>query len=94
MNPALLITTVATNAAKGHEWERTYYCKPYTPRPRPDCVVSVSIKTDSYVTVESSIKPDVVDIRFRNENGLDELNEFIRKLIKARDRLDAGLKEN
>ena len=92
MNPALIISTVATNATKGHEWDRTFYCKPCPPR--PDYVVSVALKLSSDVDVVPSVAYDTIDIRFRNENGLDELNEFIRKLIKARDSLDAGLKES
>lgn len=94
MNPALIAATVAMNANKNTEFNRTYYCipLPYPPKPRPDCAVSVTLKLDSNVSAEPSVINDAIDIRFRNEEGLDELNEFIRKLIKARDSLERGIK--
>ena len=92
MNPALIAATVAMNANKNLEFNRTYYCIPYPPKPRPERVVSVNLKLDSYVSVEPCVIPDTIDIRFRNEEGLNELDEFIRKLIKARDNLERSIK--
>ena len=92
MNPALIVSTVATNANKSLEFNCTYYFSPYTPKPRPEYAVAVTLKLDSNVSAEPSVINDAIDIRFRNEEGLDELNEFIRKLIKARDNLERSIK--
>lgn len=92
MNPALIVATVAMNANRNTEFNRTYYCIPYPPKPRPEYAVAVTLKLDSNVSAEPSVINDAINIRFRNEEGLDELNEFIRKLIKARDNLERGIK--
>lgn len=95
MNPALLVTTTATNANKGSklsEWERTIYFSHYTPKPRPEYAVAVTLKLDNYVSAEPSVIDDAIDIRFRNEEGLNELNNLIRRLVKARDKLEHSIK--
>lgn len=95
MNPTLIATTASMNAIKGSkesEWGRTFYFSRFTPKPRPEYAVAVTLKLDSNVSAEPSVIDNAIDIRFRNEEGLDELNEFIRKLIKARDSLERGIK--
>lgn len=92
MNPALIVATVAMNANKNSEFNRTYYFSPYTPKPRPEYAVLVTLKLNSSVSAEPSVVDDAIDIRFRNEEGLCELDNFIRNLIKARDSLERGIK--
>lgn len=95
MNPALISTTTAMNSIKGTkrpEWEHVVYFSPYTPKPRPEYAVSVTLKLDRHVSAEPSVMDDAIDIRFRNEEGLNELNNLIRKLIKARDNLEIAIK--
>lgn len=92
MYPALIAATVASNANKNLEFYREYYCRPYTPKPRPEYVVTVTLKLDSCVSAEPSVIDDAIDIRFYDEEGLVKLDNLIHDLVKAKDSLERSIK--
>ena len=88
---AALITACAINGSR-HKQNAPIYFSAYMPKPRPEYAVAVSIKQTKNTSIVHQYIPDDVQIRFKGEIGLVELDELIYDLIEARDELKKSIR--
>lgn len=89
MNAALIAACATSGTRKRHD--EPIYFSSYTPEPKPKYTVAVTLEQNRYMEVIHSYSADVVDIKFKDEMGLIELDSLIRKLMKARDSLEESI---
>ena len=91
MNPGVLGATVAANSNAGERNHNSMYFVPYVREPESKIQGCINVELNKNICAYWSA-PDVIDIKFKEELGIAEIDRLINKLHKLRDSM-MGLME-
>lgn len=94
MNPALVIASVTASSRSRSPGEYISFT-PYTPEPKQEIAGCICIEPNHAVSiVRSTTFPDSVDVRFRGDLAITEIDRLIYKLNKLKSSMLQLMEEN